>query len=1114
MKAKRYLRVLSIILCALLLIPLFPMEAKAAGGVVEVSDMETFKQLMTHNGDVNICLTADLFEQHGYVDPFDTGLGLVPVYYSPLGWCNPPTGEHTGDYGYKMSYWLTLGSGTKKVDLNGHSLVVDYPNLYESVSTMFLINAGTDLTISDSTGQQGYIHYEGYIFDVDDYDVNIHYFATNMTRHLFQVKGGSLTINGGTLEAGRSKKQWVTNAHPMENGTVNQHKSYTGNVTKSVNGSAVTVNSGSLRINGGVLLGRGEYLSVISAFGGSVRILEANLDARGGARCLAVTSDAELTIVSGVFCIHANDVVYDGRSTGIDSHPYVYHYGKAGSLGFGREDLQNGDKVSASFMDPNPPRHWMVPNSIVKGDGFDLWNALVSPGQETFMLIQPVSHDADIDFMAAPGHFEPTINTDSVVVQTNYTPLFGEVAKIRNKPVYIWCFYDVYDFETMTVLGHYNAPVNSPVDLCQVMPGLSDQFQEGRTYAVFATVIEQYEGACRYEPRTVCCNLFNATSHQPITITKQPGPARYVANRKGGEVTLTATAANATDAYWEMIEPYHRRLEPTTFQNGTATLTVPVEYEATYRCQFTNPYYYSAVHDTYTYIETDEVEVAYMPAFELGYNQAKYQTAVQGGDTAIYLWHNGQEDTGQPFYGWDYGQAGMYAWYKDGVKLTIDGTHYEAAAYWGGGLALKIHNVAQADAGFYECRCDPDIMPFGSGYVELEVLESAGRVFNVALTGIKDRYVGDLPPDVSSIRTDDVRICVIDMEWTNLDEGEHIAADSYYSITVEATYGATFDEELTWDMDGSYMDIALVSEDCKTATLVDIHKYEGRGDYGEEDDTVILNQTSFTIYQGQYYPLNEQFRVNKLNCPSAHTLVLGYAHEIGSVEVADDSGVPFGIRIQGDGFCGQVLADPGVYKATLRYTIADAETGEVHNTCDVGITFTVLAATGDPVAEIEHVHTFDDWTSDGPNTHSAVCTDCGESMWFPHNWDDGEVGVIPTKSADGTMVYTCKICGESRTESLAYEDYKPPFPEVSELTFADGTATIQLFEYSGDASDVLLVIAAYNQAGALMGAVTASPDKTCVVTAGLPAQAKRVAVFVLNRATLTPLSAPFSRTVN
>ena len=1127
-----------LLLCLALLIGMIPVVSQpvaAAAGITEVSDMETFKALMSQDGDVSIKLTAHLFEQHGYVKseipggdlPLWAKIGFpwmmaidheLPCYYGPNGqYVSGPSGKNKDDYEYKMPYWLILGSGSKRIDLQGFSIVVDYPNVYENISTMFLINEGTSLTINDSTGDSGYIHYEGYIFDIEEYDINNFYYATNMYRGLFEVSGGSLTINGGTLEAGRSKKQWVTNAHTKdEYGTTDWYSSYTGNVTKSVNGNAVTVNSGSLTINGGTLLGRGEYRAVINANGGSVRIAEGRIDARGSANCLRISSKANVELVSGVFLLHKNDVVYEGRAQYTETNPYLIHYGTAGQLGFTKENI-NYDQISVSFMDPRPPRHWMVPNSIVEGDGFDLWNEIVAPyGYETFMIVKPVSHEADINFMAAPGKFQPTINTDSIVVKTNYTCVFQDVATVRARPLYATNFYDVYDFDTMTLLGHAVTNINKEYDLCEVIPGLRDKLEEGKTYAVFATVIEQYEGAYPYEVRSVACNLFNATSYKPITITKQPDTVRYVAGRKGGEVTLTAEAANATDAYWEMIDPYYEKLDATTFQNGRATLTVPVDFEATYRCQFTNPYYYSEVHDSYTYIPTNKAEVAYLPAFELRPGQTKSSTAFAGHDTEILLWHNGQEDTGGYFYGNDYGQAGMYAWYKDGVKLDFqaenpDGTkHYSAAAYWGGGLGLKIRNVTEADAGQYECICGLEEAPFGSGKVDLEVLASAGWIYQLDLTGLSDLYVGDLPPAVSSVRINDNRASVKDVTWTNLDEGGHITPQSYYTVTLEAKYGASFDELMTWSTDGYYADTAIVSADGKTAELVDVHKYEDRGDYEEEDDTVVLSQTSFTLYQGLYVPLGDQFKVKKLDCPSAHTSVLGYDHEISNVEVLDSYNIPDGLHITRNGFWGQILADPGIYKVPLHYTIADAVTGKEHNGCDVVITFTVLSGEDYTDLDLDHMHAFGNWKSDGRSTHSAACETCGEKAVFPHEWDEGFVIKSPTKSSDGTIVYTCAVCGQTLKETLSYEDYMPPFPEVREVTISGDAVIVYLEEYSGYALDTMLAVAVYDSEGRFLGIAYASPDKSGKFNVTLPMkEAGILRVFVLEEENATPKTAVY-----
>jgi hypothetical protein len=1134
MLKKKCCRVLCLALALLLAASLFPVTARAAAGVVEVSDMETFKTLMTQNGDVEIRLTGHLFEQHGWVSAEGGDLPMWakvlfpwfmaieharPRYYDPSGEvAGGPSGQGKDDYDYKMPYWMTVGSGTKTVDLNGYSIVVDYPNIFEKKSTMFRINAGTSLTINDSTGTGGYIHYEGYIFDVEEYNDEIYYFATEMSRHLFEVNGGSLTVNGGTLEAGRAKQQWITNAHPVEvNGVnthwVNQHKSYTGNVTKSVTGRAFTVRSGSLRINGGVFLGRGEGYAVVDASGGSVRIVEGKIDARGGADCLWISGDAvDLEILSGAFMIHKNDIVYEGRSTGIEGYPYVYHYGRGGSLGFGKEDLKNYDRLSVSFMDPNPPRHWMVPNSIVQGDGFDLWNALVSPGQETFMIVRPVSHEADIEFMADPTKFHLTLRRDQLILRTRYTPVFIEASAASGTPDYAVCFYDVYDADTMEVLGHCYADPQAQTDLCALLPDLADRLVDGRTYFVFSTVVETYQGAYPYEVRSVCCSLINITSSEPITITQQP--TAQMAPGKGGEVTLTATAKNATEAYWEMTQPYYQRLEATTFRNGTATLTVPVTEGAAYRCQFTNPAYWSEVTETYTYLPTNAADVMYMPAFELKPGDSRDQAAVAGYDANIVLYHDAPEDTGQPFYGQDYGYHALFTWYKDGVPLDMnaknpDSTdHYVKSAYWGGGLGLRITEVTAADAGRYECRCWLDETPFRSGQVKLQVMASAGEIYDVDLWGMGPLYIGNQAPSKAAIRSRDIRAEVKDLTWANLDSAGRLTADSYYTITLEAKYGAVFDQELWWSMDEDGFDYAIVSDDGITATLEYRGKYQPEYLPREEDDTVVLYQTAFTLYQGSYYPLNMQLKLKELVCPKAHSTVLGHRHTLGSVVVAEGSDVPLGLSIGSNAFCGEVRADPGIYKVTLRYTFIDADTGVKHNDCDVVVTFTVLPAQGDTV-EIEHYHDFGEWTSDGADTHSAVCADCGESVTFLHDWDDGVVTKFPTKNSEGAMTFTCQICGETYTEPVAYGDYLPPFPEVSALTYEGSLVTVHLSEFSGYASNVLLSVAAYGADGRLLRSATGRPAKTGVFAAELVAGAKYIRVFILDDASFAPLTAPY-----
>ena len=69
----------------------------------------------------------------------------------------------------------------------------------------------------------------------------------------------------------------------------------------------------------------------------------------------------------------------------------------------------------------------------------------------------------------------------------------------------------------------------------------------------------------------------------------------------------------------------------------------------------------------------------------------------------------------------------------------------------------------------------------------------------------------------------------------------------------------------------------------------------------------------------------------------------------------------------------------------------------------------------------EHTHTFEEkWTYD--ETHHWHCATCEHteevSDKAPHSWDDGEISVAATHTADGVKTYTCTVCGATKTEVI------------------------------------------------------------------------------------------------
>lgn len=79
-------------------------------------------------------------------------------------------------------------------------------------------------------------------------------------------------------------------------------------------------------------------------------------------------------------------------------------------------------------------------------------------------------------------------------------------------------------------------------------------------------------------------------------------------------------------------------------------------------------------------------------------------------------------------------------------------------------------------------------------------------------------------------------------------------------------------------------------------------------------------------------------------------------------------------------------------------------------------------------------------------TGDTWCTDCGAKIATGttiaakgHSWDDGSVTKEPTETENGIMTYTCTVCGETKTEEIAYEK-ELKAPTVS-LTVTKNTTT-------------------------------------------------------------------------
>ena len=66
----------------------------------------------------------------------------------------------------------------------------------------------------------------------------------------------------------------------------------------------------------------------------------------------------------------------------------------------------------------------------------------------------------------------------------------------------------------------------------------------------------------------------------------------------------------------------------------------------------------------------------------------------------------------------------------------------------------------------------------------------------------------------------------------------------------------------------------------------------------------------------------------------------------------------------------------------------------------------------------QEAHSWSGWTPNGESGHSDTCSVCSGTRAKDHSWDSGVVTAEPTHTADGETVYTCTVCSHSYSETI------------------------------------------------------------------------------------------------
>lgn len=232
--------------------------------------------------------------------------------------------------------------GTKYLDLNGYSVDVNRDGGKEL--TLFEVPEGSTIVVCDSRGG-GRIHYDGYLDMDQSCNSEGGQVKFRAIRNLFHVEG-TMILNGGELDGGRSKQVWVTYSHAAGSADY-----YTGYVRQQLYATGIDVDGGTLIMNGGSVCGRGDYRDAIYAWNsGTVVINGGRILGLGGANALRCRDyqPPRVSIRGGYFETRKIDKEHCGRYPGAahSSPHYVYEEGRYGDVNVKEEHLYPGAKLS------------------------------------------------------------------------------------------------------------------------------------------------------------------------------------------------------------------------------------------------------------------------------------------------------------------------------------------------------------------------------------------------------------------------------------------------------------------------------------------------------------------------------------------------------------------------------------------------------------------------------------------------------------------------------------------------------------------------------------------------------------------------------------------------
>ncbi len=837
---------------------------------------------------------------------------------------------------------------------------------------------------------------------------------------------------------------------------------YDGYMWQQVNGTAIAMQSGNIRISGGRLIGRGyremnlgfeeggtvKFTAWVSgcveAYAGKLVINDGEFLAKGNAAPILAYrgNSAEVIVNGGYFDISRLKYVQfpniGGRLAQNSLLPVVIKEGNVPDF-MKVDDYDYYHGLSEKMYDPErvilEKEKVSVEHNAYGQEVATYYNITVQPRQDLPMSVKNLTEKKAVE----NGETIFWDGSSSLSLQAafpDYYPYFNyakhrgflylqSTAKTGTSPAVIIGGKEYYEGGEENIAPVEKRIINWDDDILARNEDGNHTFSvDIREFApknledggVFQLHIRAAEINPRYEEDTLG-SRYGAFYHS-VYIQKAGDfpvvtdhPTTQVAEKQGESVTLTAKAEGAESAHWEMVYPDQKTFEnDKSFDGETSSFTVPVMANQRFRCVFENGHgkAYSNAAGVY-----------YKPTLE---DNAWTAVGVFEGADEVRLTAAANID-GIPYT--------SVEWLKGGERLTAD-------RYVIDRNTLTIKNPTTGDSGEYTCRI---------GYKEswsaewekanylfsLQVWESDPdqQITEAELYGIGELYLGDTVPE--EVFCQDSRIGSAKLSWPyNYYDKVLTSPNPTYKLELTAADGYVFrlDESgnFSYIMDGVRYTVWIGEAGETRKTLSITYTYDqNHALTAAPADSFRIEGTELDVIPGEEVYLPFSF---ELICPERHDEKHRFT---GEPYFEENQPLPEGlslldVTLSEDGSYGQgaisgTLSESvpaGLYTSALRFP----NTGE--NSPSTGVFyFQVLAPIQRYTGSLPklHTHSFTEqedggWVSEGENTHARTCSSCGLKETQEHQFDEG-VTILPEKQGeDGRIVYTCKTCGYQDTVTL------------------------------------------------------------------------------------------------